>query len=230
MDQWKQVAAIDIGSPRNNQKMVGWYIKTETDKYEGNLLDEFIDNLELALKAGPLALGFESPMFVPARDKVGELTKAREGEVEKGYKNRPFSAGAGATVLVTGLVVARYILWKLRERFPQSDFPLIESTLDWRSAPTETRQLLLFEAFVTEQPRDRPKPHIWDARQAVEAFQLITNKKEKVRKAQDDNNCLSLLGAILLHSKWTTEPKIIYEPCLVVFARNKEKWGLEANL
>ena len=49
-------------------------------------------------------------MFVPIRVDPKRLTATRSGEFEKGLPSRPFSASAGATALVTGLVVVSYIL------------------------------------------------------------------------------------------------------------------------
>jgi hypothetical protein len=55
-------------------------------------------------------------MFVPIRMNPKPLTAARKGDSGKGLPSRPFSASAGATVLVTGLVVVSYILATLSIR------------------------------------------------------------------------------------------------------------------
>ena len=231
MNHWKQVAAIDIGSPKNHQKKIGWFIDSaHSIKYGHSLdgVDGFIDSLTIALQNEnePLALGFEAPMFVPVRENVEELTKAREGEIRKNFKNRPFSAGAGASVLVTGMVVALYILRKLRKSFPD-----VEPTLNWCDKPTKTKRLLLFEAFVSEQqPSKNSDPHIQDARTAVEAFQGIVTGKYKTKQAKSDTEFLSLLGAILLQADWSKDPGIIRTPCLIAFARGGRKWGLESKI
>ena len=44
-------------------------------------------------------------MFIPIRADQKRLTAARKGESRMGMPSRPFSASAGATALVTGLVV-----------------------------------------------------------------------------------------------------------------------------
>src|SRR5437867_4377744 len=51
-----------------------------------------------------VALGFECPLFVPLADDPAELLSAREGD-----GSRPWSAGAGPTVLAVGLVEAAWI-------------------------------------------------------------------------------------------------------------------------
>lgn len=74
--------------------------------------------------------------------------------------SRPFSASAGATVLVTALVVVPYVLSRLRKFVPEA-----RATTDWRSPLDCAGQLLLFEAFVTNQRTSRMlillSPHSW---------------------------------------------------------------------
>lgn len=80
-------------------------------KYVGwkKSIDVCVQTLAVSLRNGPLALGFEAPMFVPIRTDPKRLTAARSGEVGKGLPSRPFSASAGATSLVIGLVVVSSI-------------------------------------------------------------------------------------------------------------------------
>src|SRR5437016_3157522 len=84
------------------------------------------------LHRGPLALGFEAPMFVPLHLNSNNLTRARQGE-----GNRPFTAGAGSSALVAGLVVVPYVLSQLRALAP-----LATATLDWRLPPIDPNRLL----------------------------------------------------------------------------------------
>ena len=117
------VAVIDIGKPGKN---LGWAISGPTPG-DGTDLDRCIDALARSLKHGPLALGFEAPTWVPIRMDPARLTAARNGECDHGI-SRPFSAGAGSTVLVIGLVVVPYVLARLRKQVPKA-----RATLDWRS-------------------------------------------------------------------------------------------------
>jgi hypothetical protein len=55
------VAVVDIGSPGTN---LGWAMAGATTA-EGTDIDECVETLATALQFGPLALGFEAPMFVP---------------------------------------------------------------------------------------------------------------------------------------------------------------------
>ena len=116
------VAVIDIGKPYAN---FGWAIVGDTPA-EGTDIDVCVQTLAAALRIGPLALGFEAPMFVPIRTDPKRLTSARSGDCGKGMPSRPFSTSAGATVLVTGLVVVPYILNALRSLVPEAT-----ATLDW---------------------------------------------------------------------------------------------------
>jgi hypothetical protein len=156
------VAVVDIGKPGAN---FGWAMVGDTTA-EGNDIDVCVQRLAEALRKGPLALGFEAPMFVPIRTDPERLTAARSGESGKGLPSRPFSASAGATSLVTGLVVVSYILNALRPLVPEAT-----ATLDWRLPPVGPGWLLLFEAFVTGQRKTSDTRHIEDARLAIAAFQ-----------------------------------------------------------
>jgi hypothetical protein len=147
-----RVAVIDIGKPGKN---LGWAIDEPHD--EGTDLDECIDKLIASLDEGPVALGFEAPQFVPIRHNPLTLTAGRKGEF-----GRPFSAGAGATVLVTSLVIVLYVLKRLRERLPHAS-----ATFDRQHPLTKPGQLLLFEVFVTDQPKTATARRIEDARLAI---------------------------------------------------------------
>jgi hypothetical protein len=154
------VAVIDIGTPGKN---LGWAIDEPDDA--GTDLKVRIEILIASLREGPVALGFEAPQFVPIRDNPVELTKARDCESGPRLPPRPFSAGAGAAVLVTSLVVAPYVLSCLRDKLPQAT-----ATFDWRHPLTKPGELLLFEALVTNQGKETPTRHVEDARLAVESF------------------------------------------------------------
>ena len=57
------IAVVDIGKPGSN---FGWAMVGDTTA-EGNDIDLCVQTLAAALRNGPLALGFEAPMFVPIR-------------------------------------------------------------------------------------------------------------------------------------------------------------------
>jgi hypothetical protein len=168
-------------------------------------------------EVGHLPLGFEAPMFVPIRMDPKRLTAARKGDSGKGLPSRPFSASAGATSLVTGLVVVSYILNTLRPLVPEAT-----ATLDWRSPLVGSGRLLLFEAFVTDQRKTSDSRHIEDAHLAIEAFQRGMRDPASFQNSVEEPNCLSLLGAMMLRTGWETDPAILSRPCLVVRAHASE--------
>jgi len=130
---------------------------------------------------------------------------------------RPFSASAGATSLVTGLVVVSYILNTLRPLVPEAT-----ATLDWRLPPVGPGWLLLFEASVTGRRKTSDTRHIEDARLANATFQRGMRDPANFRSSVEEPICLSLLGAMMLRTGWATDPAILSRPCLVLRAHASE--------
>ena len=60
-DESLHVAVVDIGSLPN----LGWAVEGPSVDDSGTDIDLCIESLVKAMRAGPLALGFEAPMFVP---------------------------------------------------------------------------------------------------------------------------------------------------------------------
>jgi hypothetical protein len=81
------VAVVDVVEP------VVWAMVGNATA-EGRDIDVCVESLAAALRIGPLALGFEAPMFIPIRTDPKRLTSARSGEFGKGMPSRPFSAAA----------------------------------------------------------------------------------------------------------------------------------------
>jgi hypothetical protein len=152
-------------------------------------------------------------MFAPIRTDPERLTAARKGDCGKGLPSRPLSAAAGATSLVTGLVVASYILNSLRPLVPDAT-----ATLDWRSPPVVPGQLILFEAFVTDQRKTDDSRHVEDAHLAIATFQRGMRQPASFRSSVEEPISLSLLGAMMLRTGWADDPAILSRPCLVVRA------------
>jgi len=190
-------AVIDVGS----EPKIGWVV----DEQSGTNLDECIDALaEISMK-GPLALGFESPLFVPIRNNRHNLTKGRKGD-----DNRAFTASAGATALVTGLVVAAYMLENLRAKAPH-----LVPTFNWRS-PLADNNLLLFEAFVANQKKTHENRHIEDAQLAMKVFLKGMSDAPNLKSSIEEPVCLNLLGALLVRLGWVSDLPVLKEQCLVV--------------
>ncbi|MBT8224377.1 MAG: hypothetical protein HKP61_07030 [Dactylosporangium sp.] len=137
---------MDIGSVQRPSKFA-WAAFDAPDR---DLADQGTDpaTAVAALAAGidsgrPAILLLESPMAVPVPSTAGDgwqsLGKARDGE-----GNRPFSAGAGAGVLATGLVQGSWMLRLLAETVPA--VTVTTRFAVWHGGDA---QLLLGEAFVS---------------------------------------------------------------------------------
>jgi hypothetical protein len=205
-----RVATIDIGKPGKN---LGWAID-QPDEGDTDL-DSCIETLIVSLDKGPVALGFEAPQFVPVRHNPLTLTAARKGEFGPGPPTRPFSAAAGATILVTSLVVVVYVLNRLRKRLPDAS-----ATFDWQHPLTRPGQLLLFEAFVTDQRKDTPTRHIEDTRLAISDFRRGMVSPETFESSVTSDECMNLLGAALLRTGWSLDVALLSTPCLVIRSRH----------
>ncbi|SRR5258708_9513302 len=201
-----RVAVIDIGKPGTN---LGWAIDEPDDGDDD--LDKCIETLIDSLGKGPVALGFEAPQFVPIRHNPATLTAGREGEFGPGLPTRPFSAGAGAAVLVTSLVVVPYVLKCLREKLPHAS-----ATFDWRHPLTKPGELLLFEAFVTDQRKTATTRHFEDARLAIADFRRGMVSPERLKSSVTSDECMNLIGAALLRTGWSCDVALLSSPCLVI--------------
>ena len=193
------VAVVDIGKLTN----LGWVVEGPSVSKSGTDIDSCIKFLASAMKMGPLALGFEAPMFVPYGRKRRDLDKARKGE-----GNRAFSASAGACVLTKGLVIVPYILEKLR-----CSAKAARPTFKWRDRLCE-RDLQLFEAFVTNV--GEAVSHEACARLALKRFPKEWEKRASFESAVEEPCTMNLLGAMLLRTGWTDDVTMLSEPCLVV--------------
>src|SRR6516162_992803 len=211
------VAVVDIGTPGAN---FGWAMVGDTTA-EGNDIDVCVQTLAGALRNGPLALGFEAPMFVPIRTDPNRLTAARSGEFGNGLPSRPFSASAGAASLVTGLVSSCSIFRTLCVRLCSKRQLL--STGD-RCLPVQAGRLMLFEAFITDQRKTTDTRHVEDAHLAIAAFQRGMRDPANFQSSVEEPICLSLLGAMMLRTGWATDPAILSRPCLVVRAHASEHY------
>lgn len=197
------VGAIDVGSPKSGK--LGWAILAPNAAPEsGRDLDEFIARMGLLGQAWPLAVGFEAPLFIPARSVALDVLSRREGE-----GSRPWSAGAGAAVTTAALGVATYTLAKLREHLPAP-----QGFVDWTHRRDRAGDALFFEAFVTGAAKGAD--HAQDAEIAAKAMQALLDGDQPYRSAISETVVFSLLGAAMLRTGWTSDVAILSAPCLVV--------------
>jgi Uracil DNA glycosylase superfamily len=203
------IYCADIGSVPNAR--FGWAraeaVDSEVERHRGGT--EIIDLVEAVsnelMTGGAVALGFECPLFVPVPEQAVRLGSARAGE-----GNRPWSAGAGAGALATGVVQVAWILQELRERTTNATVHLA-----WQHFIGAGRGLFLWEAFVTD--RAKATSHVDDATVAVAAFRGSL-PDPTAANAVSAHRPLSLLGAALLWSGWTRDLELLRTPCLVIKA------------
>lgn len=199
------IYCADIGSVKRNN--FGWARLSDADISDGcstgsdiSLLASFVS---ADLNSGEkVALGFECPLFVPISADPAELTSARVGE-----GNRPWSAGAGAGSLATGLTQT---LWLL-DRTQSSLNHKVPFFLDWSLFRDAEGGLFLWEAFVTD--KSKQNSHCEDAEAAARAFRRGLPEPEN---AITPGKVRSLLGAALIQSGWTTDIDCLGKPCLVI--------------
>lgn len=150
-----------------------------------------------------VALGFESPLFVPVSEKHTDLGKSRDGE-----SNRPWSAGGGAAVLATGIAQAAWILRELHREMKGD----LQPYLDWTEFAGAGSGLFLWEAFVTGNAKS--DSHTGDALLAAKEFQRRSNKS--MRSDVTARNPMSLIGAALLWSGLSKDLDFLQAPAVVI--------------
>lgn len=202
--QSRVVAALDVGAVRN----IGWWHLVDDTASDGTDLNDLCRRIAEDLAAGrQVALGFEAPLWIPRASEIAMLGRARRGD-----GNRAWSAGAGPSVLATGLQQATFVLDQLMAT--GGCVPVGLDPVGWLRGDF---QLLLWEAFVSATAKDRTaeNPHVSDARAAVEAF------RQRIAQGSPTSDCdpdqvISLLGAALLVSRMTDDLSVMGEAALVV--------------
>lgn len=152
------VLCIDVGSYRN----IGW-ATSGGECGTGAGLDAALDRLGACVRsAGRAAIGFEAPIWTPARSVLTTLTSARDG-VERKH-NRAWSAGAGCGALGVALVLMPYCLSRIH-----GVAGAVRATVDVDSFAMNGG-LFIWEAFVSGAMKVVGATHHDDARMACDAF------------------------------------------------------------
>ncbi len=167
-----------------------------------------------------MSLGFECPLYVPVPEPCEKLGCGREVD-----GNRPFSAGAGAASLVTGLVQLCWVLRDVRRQVRE----IIRPTLCYEEFDSGEANFFLWEAFVSGTAKK--ESHLADARAALEAYQRRCGQPDSMPDsleapsgeapsggAPSSHRTCSLMGAALLWAGLTDDPAILHRPCCVVKA------------
>jgi hypothetical protein len=205
------VACLDVGSARKT----GWAVLANGKFRTGTEIATLAVELGGDLAIGrSIALGFECPLYVPVRADPAELLQQREGE-----DGRPWSAAAGAGVLVAGLAQMRWLMSKLKEGYPK-----LRGTTRWSQLLEGESQLFLWEAFVCSERNAAVLPalvldrseHEQDAAIATKAF--CDRMGAAATPASDllDGSVLSLAGMQLIAAQLTEDLSLLTESCIVV--------------
>jgi hypothetical protein len=201
------IYCADIGSVARGR--FAWYGGIPPSGVEsGSSIDELASKVASRLdEPRPVALGFECPLFVPITEDPTALTSARMGE-----GNRPWSAGAGAGALTTGLVEVLWILNSIRHQL-RSD---VAVDLDWNAFRERQTGLFLWEAFVSG--RGKTSGHSTDAQAAVQAFVRAISDVAGATAIPVGGQVFSLVGAALLRTGWSRDLTLLTKPCAVIKA------------
>lgn len=187
---WARLAVDDSGV--SNIPSTG----LDIHDFANNLVSDFTDGHRVAL-------GFECPLFVPVPEMPEMLTSGRAGE-----NNRPWSAGAGAASLATGLTETVWVLDRIR----RSVGPDFEAHTQWQEF--NKGGLFLWEAFVTAAAK--AESHDGDAKLAVLEFHRKLPNPENHNAIRVVGRVRSLIGAAILQSGWSSDLAWLEKPCLVI--------------
>ena len=206
------VYCADVGSIKKGS--FGWAMSTYPDfqKCKGKDIRVLAGQVAGALRAGAkVALGFECPLWVPIDPDPEKLTSGRIGE-----GNRPFSAAAGTTSLVTGLTETSWILERVRQAVDGT-----EVFLDWRTFNEARRGMFIWEAFVANKTGTgsdgmETDPHELDAKMAVNAFIRALPDPTSRDALTPTPRTRSLIGAALLETGWSNDIELLRTPCMVI--------------
>ena len=216
-----RVVAVDIGSVGPSSKFA-WAAFDAPGRdliADGTDPETAVSALASGLLAGArAALLLEAPMSVPVPDGRPGAWRSL-GKARKGEGNRPWSAGAGASAMATGLAQGAWMLRQLA-----STVPGLGATTRPESWQHGGAQLLLAEAFITAAGKPEPLSAGQDAADAAAAGLVLTEVLDSsgpltstVRCAPQDP--FNLLAAMALWAGLRIDPAELHAEVLVVAAR-----------
>lgn len=196
------VCVVDVGSPRLGN--LGWTIlRGDGTTLSGDDFDAFIEKIAEILRDSPVVLGLEAPLFVPLRDDILLVTKARGGEAR-----RPWSAGAGAQVLAMNIPIMTYLFQEIYKRVPDADCFLNADN----GFGFQPKQVMVFEALVSG--ADKGASHIEDS--DIMARYVMAHLQDGhlppcIRTEEKNVRFINLAGMSLLHCGWSSDVSILYQ-------------------
>lgn len=200
-----RVVGVDIGSVKSPPRFA-WAAIDSPDRPLlscGDTPEGAVHALARSLTGdGHAVLAVEAPMAVPVPapgdDEWRQLGRARAGE-----GNRPWSAGAGAGVLATGIAQTAWMLSRLHTLAPH-----VTATTQPHRFATGQARLLLAEAFVSATGKPVPvtgSQHAADAEAAARATlsHLTRGPEDFPRVTCTPHRPLNLLAAL---ARWADLP------------------------
>jgi hypothetical protein len=157
-----QVFCADVGSIARDS--FAWARRIPGSDGEELHRPESIESLAASVvralrDGGPVALGFEAPLFIPVPENPNRLGKARPCDAP----SPSWSSSVGASVLATAMVQIPWTLQFIREQVPD-----LRVNVHWPPFAEQQDGLLLWEAFVSGAAKG--ETHEQDARSGVQAF------------------------------------------------------------
>ena len=210
------VYACDVGSTKPKTNNFAWVredLASKLNPIGSQKIEELVDCLRQDIKGNAsIALGFESPLFMPVPTDYEQLSCGRDGE-----GSSSMFAPAGGYVTTLGCQQAAFVLKNI---FP--DRLSHELTLDaarWTCA--DKPMLLLWEAFVSGKAHTTNGNDIQDAATAAHDFHINNDQLEASASVDSTHDCFSFIGAAALWSGWTESPSMIRSKCLVLRPEQK---------
>lgn len=209
----RSIYAVDIGTTQNRRSSgvaFAWAAEGRAASEKGMACSSDIEQLTVEvgrdLLAGrSVALGLESPLFIPVPDDPARLSCGREGDGD-----RSWAAPAGLAVTTLGVHQSAWILRRLAQQFSGS----VQLTLDYHLWPPREERpiLLLWEAFVSG-PAHRD--HARDAATAAAYFLANERSLGSVAIGRAETP-ISLIGAAALWSGWSQDLNLLHTTTLVL--------------
>lgn len=204
-----EVFCADIGSI--NRECFAWARRHprahDEDVHSASSIEALADAVSYQLdRKRPVALGLETPLFVPVPDDSSSLGKARPCDVGA----PAWSSNVGASVMATGLVQAAWLLARLHTTCPEAQLHL-----RWETFEAARTGLLLWEAFISGTAKGQS--HEEDAQIGVRAF-CAGLPWPGDPKADDVERPICIAGAAALWAGWKLELECLRSPCVLIRA------------
>jgi hypothetical protein len=209
----RSIYAVDVGTTRNGRAggpAFAWACVGKAPLGNGvacsSAIEQLAVEIERDLLAGrSVALGFESPLFIPVPADPTRLSSGREGDGA-----RSWSAPAGLAVTTLGVHQSAWILRRLSQQLSGA----VRFTLDYHLWPPKDRTptLLLWEAFVSGKAH---REHARDAASAATYFLANEGDLEAVAIGRSETP-ISLIGAVALWSGWSRDFDLLHTGTLVL--------------